>query len=65
MRNRRTLLFLGVFSILIVALFVATSLLVQVNLLRVRGHVTIGIAGIGPLALYLVLSLRYIQRVKG
>ena len=62
--SRRVLLFLGVFSVLIVALSVATSLLVQTNVLRVQAHVTIGLAGLGPLVAYLVLSLRFIQRTK-
>ena len=65
MTNRRMLLFLGVFSVILVGLFVATALLVQIDVFRVRGHVVIGLAGVGPLFAYLVLSLRYIQRVKG
>lgn len=64
-RSRRLLLFLGVFSILLVALVAASAAAVQADLLRVRGHVVIGVASVGPLAAYLLLSLRYIVRVKG
>ena len=64
-RARRLLLFLGVFSILLVALVAGSAAAVQADLLRVRGHVVLGVAAVGPLALYLILSLRYIARVKG
>lgn len=63
--NRRWLLFLGVFSLLLVALVGGSSLLVQADVLRVRGHVVIGVASLAPLVAYLVLSLRYIAGVKG
>ena len=63
--NRRLLLFLGVFSLLLVVLVGGSSLLVQADVLRVRGHIVIGLASLGPLVLYLVLSLRYIAGVKG
>jgi hypothetical protein len=63
--NRRLLLFLGVFSLLLVALVGGSSLLVQTDVLRVRGHIVIGLASLVPLVLYLVLSLRYIAGVKG
>ena len=65
MSHRRLLVFLGVFSLLVFGLLVGSSLLVQADLLKTRGHVTVGIAGIPPIALYLVLSLRYILRVRG
>lgn len=63
--NRRLLLFLGVFCLLLVALVGGSSLLVQADVLRARGHVVIGVASLAPLVLYLVLSLRYIAGVKG
>lgn len=63
--NRRLLLFLGVFSLILVILIGTSSLLVQTNVLRVRGHVVLGLASLGPLVVYLVLSLRYIAAAKG
>jgi hypothetical protein len=64
-RSRRLLLFLGIFSILLVAMVAVSAAAVQADLLRVRGHVVLGVAAVGPLAAYLLLSLRYIVRVKG
>ena len=65
MQSRRFLVFLGLFAILSLAIVVGSVGLVQVDVLRIRGHVTVGWVGLLPLVAYLLLSLRYILRTKG
>ena len=65
MAKRRLTAFLGIFSGLAIVLMIGSALLVEQNLLRVRGHVTIGWAASVAFVLYLILSLPYIVRVQG
>lgn len=60
--TRRLLVFLGVFALLSLALVAGSAALAGIDVLRVRGHVTVGWAGTVPVVLYVVLSLRWILR---
>jgi hypothetical protein len=62
--RRRLVAFLGIFSGLAILLMIGSALLVEQNLLRVRGHVTIGWAAAAAFVLYLILSMPYIVRVQ-
>ena len=65
MSSRRFLVFLGLFSILALALVVTTAGLAGANVLKVRGHVTLGWLALLPIAAYLVLSVRWIASQDG
>ena len=61
-RPPRLLIFLGVFSTLLVLLLLATSAAVMAGVIRTEGHVTIGLAAALPVVAYQLLSLRHLLR---
>ena len=65
MPGRRLLVFLGVFSLFSLALVAGSAALAGADVLRVRGHVTLGWAGFVPVTLYVLFSLGWILRHRG
>lgn len=63
--SRGLLVFLGVFSLLALALIAGSAALAGLDVLKVRGHVTMGWVGTVPVVLYVALSLGWILRHRG
>ena len=59
------IVFLGVFSLLALALVAGSAALAGTDVLKVRGHVTVGWIGTVPVVAYVVLSLGWILRQRG
>jgi hypothetical protein len=58
----RAVIFLGVFSLLLVLGLTASAVLVELGVLRSLGHSNLGWASAPIFLLYVVLSLRWIVR---
>ena len=60
----RGLVFLGIFSLLLVVMLAVTAVLVQMGVVKTLAHGNLGWAAMVPLVLYVVLSLRHILQAK-
>lgn len=62
--SRRFIVFLGLFCLIVVVLLAGSAAMVQLGWMRSLGHRNVGWAAVPPLFLYLVLSLRFILRIR-
>ena len=61
-RVRRFVIFLGLFSLLLLGLLAVSAMLVQKGVVRTTGHWALGWAAVLPMSAYVVLSLRELVR---